>query len=296
MLRGSSNCKELTLTSAPRTLVLLRVWFAAAMLAACPLPGWAESAVIVVDRHGPVALVSPDALLPLATLATLAFGSGLQLDPASSVTLLYIATGDEYTVTGPGTARIDPAGVSSGGGASVQRRPPDSAKPVQLRVDALAMGGMVMRGGGVRARSPAGLVVASPSQLSWDSLASQANYRVVLHDASGTPLFEQVAQGLKLAFPKEVQLKPDEQYTWTVTRETEAGAVPGTSASFRLASQALREQAAKLQPDDSTIFADRLIYALWLEQIGATGEARDMWQSLADQRPGDDALIKRAHR
>ena len=284
------------MTSAPRTLARLRVLFAMAILAACPLPSWAQSDVIVVDRNGQVSRVSPGETRPVATLATLAIGSGLQLDPAASVTLLYVATGDEYTVTGPGTARIEAAGVSSGGGASVQRRPPDSARPVQLRVDALAMGGMVMRGGGLRARSPSGWVVRLPSQLTWDSLATQASYRVVLHDAAGTPLFEQVAEGLKLAFPKDLQLKPDERYTWTVTRETDAGAVPGTSASFALASQELRDQAARLEPDDSSTFADRLVYALWLEQVGAIGEARDMWRSLADQRPGDDALIQRAHR
>jgi hypothetical protein len=51
-----------------------------------------------------------------------------------------------------------------------------------------------------------------------------------------------------------------------------------------------------LTPDAGAAFSDRVVYGLWLEQAGALGEARQVWQALAEQRPDDDALVARARR
>jgi hypothetical protein len=46
----------------------------------------------------------------------------------------------------------------------------------------------------------------------------------------------------------------------------------------------------KLRPADNAPFADWVVYAMGLEQIGLTGEAKAMWRKLSAQRPDDPKL------
>lgn len=48
----------------------------------------------------------------------------------------------------------------------------------------------------------------------------------------------------------------------------------------------------KLRPADNAPFADWVMYAMGLEQIGLTGEAKGVWRKLSAQRP-DDAKLRR---
>jgi hypothetical protein len=51
--------------------------------------------------------------------------------------------------------------------------------------------------------------------------------------------------------------------------------------------EALRE---KLRPGDNAPFGDWVVYAMGLEQIGLSGEAKGVWRKLAAQRPDDPKL------
>jgi len=268
------------------------------LAAAVVLPAAAQSpgVALVVDRVGAVSLGEAGATRPVATLAVLPAGTRLQLEPASSLTLLYVASGDEYTVSGPGGAQVDAAGVSTTQGAVARRRAPGAAKPVQLRGDALAMGVVVMRSGGLRARRPAGALTAPPERFAWEAFARNDRYIVELRDAAGAVVYEGRAQGLALPFPASITLKPQERYTWSVTVVGDSALALTSGASFTLAADDVRDEAKRVRPAESAAFSDRLVYALWLEQVGAVGEARQMWQALAEQRPDDDALTARARR
>jgi len=46
----------------------------------------------------------------------------------------------------------------------------------------------------------------------------------------------------------------------------------------------------KLRPADNAPFGDWVMYAMGLEQIGLTGEAKTVWRKLAAQRPNDPKL------
>ena len=99
-----------------------------------------------------------------------------------------------------------------------------------------------------------------------------------------------------MPFPASLALKPQERYTWTVTVVGDSALALTSGASFTVAADDVRDEAKRVRPTDGAAFSDRLVYALWLEQVGAVGEARQMWQALADQRPDDDALTARARR
>ena len=255
---------------------------------------------MVVDRSGAVSVGEPAALRPVATLAVLSAGTRVQLEAASTLTLLYVGSGDEYTVTGPGAALLDPAGVSTSQGATAKRRASGGAKPAHLRVETLAMGGVVMRSGrnmvALRARVPAGTLTRAPDQFVWQSALADAQYAVELRDESGATVFAGRAQGSSLAFPTTLVLRPTERYTWTVSALGDAAGGASARQEFTLAGDDVGGEARRVRPADDAPFSDRLVYALWLEQAGATGEARQAWQALAEQRPDDDALAARARR
>src|ERR1044071_6342833 len=46
----------------------------------------------------------------------------------------------------------------------------------------------------------------------------------------------------------------------------------------------------KLRPAENAPFGDWVMYAMGLEQIGLTGEAKSVWKKLAAQRPNDPKL------
>jgi len=52
----------------------------------------------------------------------------------------------------------------------------------------------------------------------------------------------------------------------------------------------LEAQREKLRPADGAPFGDWVVYALALEQMGLTGEARGVWRNLSAQRPDDSRL------
>lgn len=54
------------------------------------------------------------------------------------------------------------------------------------------------------------------------------------------------------------------------------------------------QQREKLRPAENAPFADWVIYAMGLEQIGLTSEARGVWKKLSAQRPDDPKLRRLA--
>jgi hypothetical protein len=46
----------------------------------------------------------------------------------------------------------------------------------------------------------------------------------------------------------------------------------------------------RLRPADNAPFGDWVVYAMGLEQIGLTGEAKNVWRKLSAQRPNDPKL------
>ena len=284
------------MSSKPRPM-LAALAFAAivAMALAAARPVHAQFEVLVVDRVGEVSSSLP-ASQPVATLGTLAVGSRVQLARGASLTLLYLGSGDEYTVTGPGDALVDAGGVAASGEAVATRRAPSPGRTLQLRSDSVVMAGLVARSGGLRIRAPEGVLTVPPARLVWESLASRARYRVEIRDEAGAVLYEQSGNGLSMAFP-DLPLRTEQFYTWSVAPETAEGATRRTaSATFSFAPPGLREDARRRAPVAGATFADQLLYALWLDDIGAQGEARQLWQALAQQRPGEQALLMRARR
>jgi hypothetical protein len=65
-------------------------------------------------------------------------------------------------------------------------------------------------------------------------------------------------------------------------------------AEFRVAPADLQAQAKALAPSTDAPVAERVAYALWLEQNGLRDEARRWWAAAAQSRPEQGSLKERA--
>ena len=94
----------------------------------------------------------------------------------------------------------------------------------------------------------------------------------------GSPLNKSKVAGDSYRLP--VTLKPDTEYAWRVTAvDTEIG-----SGVFSTLRQDAIMQAEKRKPLDKAEFSDRLMYALMLQEMGATQDAQEIWSTLAQER------------
>ena len=76
------------------------------------------------------------------------------------------------------------------------------------------------------------------------------------------------------------RLKPDTEYAWTYAREgNEVG-----SGRFRTISLQAMQQLDQRRPSEKAEFSDRVLFALMLQEAGATQEAQEVWGRLAKER------------
>ena len=250
------------------------------------------SVVLVVDRTGAVDAIRQGVASPVQVLAELSIGSRLRLQDAATVTLLYMQTGDAFILRGPGESELRPDAPLFD--AARMQRQRAGLGPARLPVENVALGGVVMRSGAPRPRYPEGRVTARPLQLAWRAIQSDAVFHVELRDAAGTVLFQQEVAGLSVALPSDLALGTRRPYTWSVSiAGKEARAIP---ARFEIVDTELQAVILGARPSATASFADRVIQGLWLEQIGAIGEARQQWETLAAERPGEAAVLARSRR
>jgi hypothetical protein len=264
------------------------------ILGLLPCVAAAQAVALVIDRTGAVLTTKQGVVTAVPVLAALPTGTRVQLQANSSVTLLYLRTGDEYTLTGPGECELKVGGPSFDA-TKMQRRATEIGAPVRLRVDNITLGGVVMRSGNPRPLYPVGQVMVRPAQLAWSSLLSEARFLVDLRDASGALLMHEQTAGLSLLFPPDIPLEAGQRYAWAVSLADDDEAT-ATISSFEMASVEVQARALRLKPLDTAPFAERVVYALWLEQAGAVGEARQFWETLAKERPDEAAMLARSRR
>ncbi len=76
------------------------------------------------------------------------------------------------------------------------------------------------------------------------------------------------------------KLKPDTEYAWMVSMN---GAQVGTGKFRTLPADAI-QAIDKRRPSEKAEFSDRLLFALYLQEMGARQEAREAWARLSQER------------
>lgn len=285
--------------------MLLRKLFAsAALLAASFLVAPAASAAadavaMVTDRQGKVQLADNGRARPVALLDYLRAGTELKLGRGASVTLVYFATGTQYTLTGEGGARIQADQPAVSGKAKLASSAMRQGALVANARKETAQGALVMKSvpQPIQPLSPADTrVLDARPGFTWKSPKAKPPYRFALTDTGKQVVVEGTVKAAHFELPPGIKLVEGARYTWHVEGRSAKGEVLAGETSFDVATAAEREQVAQARPAAGATFAERVTYATILDGMGFRDEARKEWRKLAAERKGDIRLRVRANK
>ena len=234
----------------------------------------------VADIHGNVTIEGNG---KLGFLSELTPGTRLLLGSNASVSVTYAATGAEFTATGPGEVLVTPAEVKAEKGPALKRRnvPLVTDANAMARLSQMATASLRMRGITPATRSalqyPVDTAVSTLQPVARWVADAQHPFTVTVTDDAG----RQVWQGEAKPDTKlPVRLSAATRYKWTVmTPNGTVGEARFETLSSEAIARAERARAA------AKTFADRVVHAVVLQEIGARQEAREAWAALARERP-----------
>jgi hypothetical protein len=243
----------------------------------------ADPVAFLADVRGEVTL-NGGARAPF--LAELQPGARLTLGAGATAAVMYVVSGDEFALKGPGEYALAPDGVRAEKGPPPARRAsavrPSSA--VLVKTSRAATASLRMRGGAAAKPEPAGLrypvdarVSTLQPTLRWD-VTPGASVLVEVTEADGKVVFKGRSKGPSLRLP--VRLEPGRAYAW---RCLDDGRAVGTARFETLAAEAV--EAAERARGDAKGFTDRVALALLLQDLGAAQDARELWIQLSAERP-----------
>lgn len=258
---------------------------------------WAQGApglAFITDIKGDATVGSGKA----AIMAEVGKGARIACVKECQVGVMYLVSGKEFTLKGPGDFVVGDAEVAAKIG------PPPKVRETLWKVSAQTVNQATQTSNAsIRMRSvgsatslkeegkPAAERLLYPVQTTVASL--QPAFRWTATNARGPFDFELKAVGASaktvykakasetaIKLPNGVKLQPDAEYSWTVKM---AGAEVGAGTFKTLSAQSL-ELIQKRKPGDKAEFSDWLLYGLTLRELGATQDAAEVFGKLSKER------------
>jgi len=273
----------------------------AATLLLMTIPAYAQSAALITDATGKAVVLGGTNPAPVAILAEIRADARVQLDAGARVTVLHLQSGDEYVLEGPalvGFAAREPVALS---GNSPQKRAtvPARAGDVRIARSAVTQAGFVMRN--FRATSRIKLLnlndtrsLALNPEFRWESGEPDTRYTFELFDDTGKSLYQTEVTATTLRLPASIKLRDSTVHKWEVSARLRDGQQYVSQGEFTIASADLRARVRASRPAPDATVSDRVVFAVWLEQMELRDEARRYWRALARERPGEVRLKRLA--
>ena len=269
------------------------------LLCVTAMSAWAaEGVAFITNMKGDV--VVDGAPRPLL-MSELAKGQKIAVGRDALLSVMFIQSGKEYLLKGPGEYAVGEREVTAGSGMPPATRETGwrASSEVLVRVSQSSAASIRMRSL-APPKTEEKPKLLYPTQGAITSL--QPTFRWVVADpklAADFTLFavgneeKALSKGKSAAgsFKPATRLHPDTEYAWTI-------AVAGTEIGkgrFRTLPADAIQQVEKRKPAEKSDFSDRLNFALMLQDLGATQEAREAWGRLAEERadlPELSALAK----
>ncbi len=259
-----------------RALLAMAVFF--------PAAASAEGIAFITNMKGGVAL---DGNPRPTLLAELAKGQKLTLGQDAQASVMFVASGKEYALKGPGQYVVKEAEMSASSGAAPITRDTQwhASNKVLVQVAQTSAASVRMRSLAV-AKADTDPKLVYPTQGNVATLQPTFRWRgadgkgefVLLVAGQEKPVHSAKVSGGY--YKMSARLRPDTEYTWIVAV---AGNEVGTGHFRTLPAETLA-QVDKQRPSDKAEFSDRVMFALMLQDLGATQDARDSWSRLAQER------------
>ena len=248
--------------------------------------GASDAIAFITNLKGEVAV---DGNARPLLLSELAKGQRITVGKESLVSVMYIATGKEYVLKGPADYHVNAVEIA---GSSPM---PPTVRSTEWRASNKVLVQVAQTSAAsVRMRSFAtpkddkqakllyptqGNVATLNPNFRWRGSDPKAQGEFVLL-AAGQEKPVHVAKAAGGSYRLPAKLRPDTDYSWTVTV---AGSEIG-SAKFHTLSADAMARVEKRKPSEKAEFSDRLLYALMLHEMGATQDARESWERLSQER------------
>ncbi len=255
--------------------VLAAFWSAAASAA--------DSVAFIANLKGEVAL---DGAARPPLLAELGKGQKLSVSKDATLSVMYIQSGKEFVLKGPGEYVVGDADIAAAKGSAPAARQTEwrTNSKVLVQVAQTSAASIRMRGipppeaprTNVLLYPAKGGIAALQPMFRWQTDA-QPPYEFTL-STDNAPIHKAKATGM--AYKPTTRLKPGTDYLWTVTAQ---GREIGSGAFHTLAADDIA-RLDKRRPRRDAEFSDRLMYALLLQETGATDDAQEAWAALAKER------------
>jgi len=263
---------------------ILRTFLAASLLAATA--AGAEGIAFISNLKGEVALDgNPRPML----LAELSRGQKLMLGRDAHVSVMFVASGKEYALKGPGEYLVKDTEIAAGSGI-----PPVTRETVWRTSSKVLVQAAQTSAASVRMRSIAvpkpdteprlifptqGNVATLQPTFLWRAPKAKAPGEFTLLVA-GQDKPVHVAKAPSGSYRVPAKLLPDTDYVWAVSV---SGNEIGTGR-FRTLPAAAMERLEQRRPTRKSDFSDRVLFTLMLQEMGASQEARESWSKLAEER------------
>lgn len=269
-----------------------RFLFSAVAISAAALSVQAQTGIaFITDVKGEAGLDAGKASL----MAEIKKGARINCVRECAVGVMYLLSGKEYVLKGPGdflvgddevTAKIGApptvretkwkvssqvvAQASQASSASIRMRSLGSAKAeVSMPAERL----LYPRDTNVATLQPA---------FRWTSANAKGPFEFELKaSGSAKPLYKAKAGSMNVNLPGNIKLQPDLEYSWAV----KSGATYIGMTSFKTLPTSAIDLAQKRRPDEKAAFSDWLLYGLTLKEVGADQDASEVWGRLAKDRP-----------
>lgn len=260
------------------------------------LAGQAHSSGIafVTDVKGEAVMDASKATL----MAEVKKGARISCTKDCAVGVMYLISGKEFVLTGPGDFLVGENEVTAKIGS------PPTMRDTNWKVSSKVVAQVAQTSSAsIRMRSLGGAVKSEPATAAlaerliyprdtsvatlqpafrWASANSKGPFEFDLKESTGAKSVYRVkANTTTLALPKNVKLLPDAEYKWIV----KAGGTEVGMTSFKTLPAHSLDLTQKRKPADNAQFSDWLLYALTLKDVGADQDAGEIWAKLARDRP-----------
>jgi hypothetical protein len=263
-----------------------------AMAGLAPVATSAQPIAVVTDVQGKATLQSAAGSKAAAIPATLQAGDRVTLEPDARLSVLFYATGAGFDARGPGEVSVGAGALT--GTARVEPRSTAPGRELKLRTGPLVQGAVVLRALGLRLPASGGTILERSPEFQWTDTAEGATYELTLTDAADNVVHRAQTRARSQHLPPEVVLAEGAEYRLEIVAVGGGRPTQRASSKFTVASAELRHQVHGLAPTADAPVADRVAYALWLEDNRLNDEARKWWAGIAEARPEEAAARRRA--
>ena len=272
-----------------------KYFFSALVVSTLTIAAHAQSSGIafVTDVKGDAAMDAGKVTL----MAEVKKGARISCTKECAVGVMYLISGKEYVLKGPGdflvgdtevTAKIGPpptmretnwkvsskvvTAVAQTSSASIRMRSLGSAQKTDV-APLLAERLIYPRDTNVATLQPA---------FRWASANPKGPFEFELKaNAGAQSVYKAKSNATSLALPRNIKLLPDSEYNWMV----KAGGNDVGMTTFKTLPAHSLDLTQKRKPDNKAPFSDWLLYALTLKEVGADQDAGEIWARLAKDRP-----------